>query len=478
MKVAVINPPWPGEGYGVRSNSRWPHRRGDKMLPFPIYLAYTSAILKKEGFQVCTIDSVEKEIGIYTLAKILEKENPKAVILEISAPSLNYDLETAAKIKEKLPETFIALCGSHATYDHKQLTKNHNFIDACIRGEFDYTAKELCKAIRDKKNLKEVEGITYQDKGKTIINPDRPLIGDLDELPFPDREGLNPYYPQAFYEGKRTFLMITSRGCPYRCTFCVWPQTMYGRKFRTRSTKNILDEIEGLVNKYDADEICFDDDTFAVSKEKIKEFCQEKIARNIKIPWTCMGRVDTIDYETARLMKKAGCTQIFFGFESGSEKILQNIKKGITKEGMIKAVRATQKAGLVASGSFMFGTPEEDPKTAQETIDFAKKLKADYVQFTLASPFPGSEFFYEAEKEGLLEIDSLEDLDGHKGPIARTKHLTREDLAGIRRKANIAYYTSPGVILQSLKKAKSTKDIRRIARGAKSVLNRILFYKK
>lgn len=477
MKVVVANPPWPGEGYGARTNVRWPHRRGDKILAFPIYLAYASSVLKKSGFDTYAIDAVQKEYGIEKFAEKIKEINPEVVLLEVSTPSIKYDLKTAKQIKKELPECFVVFCGPHATYFHKRIIEKYGFVDACIRREFEHVIKDLCVSIKNNKNLKEVKGITYRDGGVAKINEDAQPIENLDELPFPDRASFKiEDYQQAFFSGKKTASMISSRGCPYQCTFCLWPETMYGRRHRTRSAKNVVDEIELLINQHGVDEIFFDDDTFAISKKRMQDISKEIIQRNIKTSWICMGRVNTVDKETLELMKKAGCIQIFYGFESGSEEILDSIKKGITREQSINAVRLTQKAGLVAGGSFVFGMPKESKKTVRETIKFAKKLKADYVQFTLAAPFPGTKFYEEAKQKNLLDITSWEDLDGTHGAILKTEHLSKEELAGVIRKAYLSYYTSPGVIWQSIKKM--GYDKKRVFRGFKSLMARLFYYKK
>lgn len=479
MRVIIANPPWPGEGYGIRTNSRWPHKLGHKALPYPIYMAYASAVLKKEGFKTYSIDAVEREMGIYPFAEEVEAIKPDVVFLEVSAPSINYDLETAAKLKEKLPNAFIALYGPHVTYAHETLLKNYAFIDGCIRGEFEYIMRDICRCISEAKPLTSVDGLSYRHNLKIIANKPRHVIENLDELPLPDRDALNiKNYPRQMYSGKRTALMIATRGCPFQCMFCVWPQLMYGHKARMRSSKKVVDEIEKLVKDYGVDEIDFDDDTFALSKEYVSEVCNEILSRGIKIRWICMGRVNSMDYELARLMKKAGCTTVFYGFESGSEKILKTIKKNATKKQMVDAVRATQKAGLIASGSFVLGLPDEDEHTIKETIKFAKYLRSDYLQFVLAAPYPGTEFYALAEKEGLLELNSIGDIDGTKGPIIRTRHLSKAELAGWQRKAYISYYTSPRIIFTNLRRMTSVYDVLRLARGFKAVVARILFLKK
>ncbi len=479
MKVVIANPPWPGEGYGARSNTRWPHRRGDKKLVFPIYLAYTVALLKKNGFQARGIDAVWKEWDIEKFVDEVKKTNPDIILMETSTPSIEFDMKTARKLREALPGMMIVICGPHVTYFHREVMDDNGFIDVIIRGEFEFAFSDLCMALKNKRPLSSVSGITYRDGSKVKVNADRPLHGNLDDLPYPDREDFPiERYQQAFYCGKKTALLLSSRGCPFQCTYCLWPSTLTHRKYRIRDPKKVVDEIQYLIREEGIDEVFFDDDEFIVSRKKVTDFCDEMIARGVNIRWHCMGRVDIVDRELLSLMKKAGCYQIFYGFESGSEKILRHVKKGITKEQTKRAVKLTKEAGIVCGGSFILGTPEEDWGTFRETTRFAASIGADWVQFALCAPFPGTPMYEEVKNEGLLEASSWSDFDGTKGPIIRTKHLTRKELTGIVRKAYIAYYTSPNVIFTNIRSIRSWSQARRVLRGVKSVLSRIFYYSK
>jgi len=479
LKIVVANPPWPGEGYGTRSNIRWPHRRGDKVLTFPIYLAYAVANLKKAGFDTLGIDAVDKEWGIPQFVKEVKKLGPDVILMEVSTPTFMFDQETAFLLKKDLPKAKIFLCGPHVAYFHKDIVDDYRFIDGCIRYEFDVIIKDICKAISKNENLDHIQGLTFRDGSDTKINPDRPFIQDLDGLPYPDREDFRiGHYRQAFFEGKNTALMISSRGCPYRCTFCLWPQSFTGNKFRARNPNNVVDEIEYMIKKYKVDEIYFDDDTIDIDKKRLKEICEGIISRKISITWQCMARVNAIDLELLRLMKKSGCREIFFGFESGSQRILNISGKGIKKEQIINAVKLTRKAGIRATGSFVIGLPGETKNTIDETIRFAKKLHADYVQFTLASAFPGTALYEKVKSEGHLAINSWQDFDGCSGATIATESLSKEDLDGTIRKMYLRYYLSLPVIWQNLSNIRSKKDFLRIIQGFRSFLSRIVFYKK
>jgi len=477
--VLVANPPWPGKGYGARSNVRWPHRRGDKKLAFPVYLATAVSVLKNDGFDATGMDAVAREMGIDDFADSVSKLRPRAIFLEVSTPSIDSDIQTADALKRRMPEALIVFMGPHVSVFHEELLKNNHFVDACIRREFEYTVRDVCLALREGKGFGGIKGLTYRRGGEVVVNAERPLIQDLDELPWPDRNDFKiEDYQQAFYKGKKTALIVTSRGCPYQCIYCLWPATMYGHVYRKRSPKNTVDEIEHLINAENIDEVFFDDDEFTLDRERVEGICEEIIRRGLKIKWHCMGRANNLSDRMLGLMKRAGCYQIFYGFESGSQDILNSIKKGITKQQMKKAVSMTQKAGIVAGGSFILGLPEDDKKTAEDTIRFAVELGADWVQFTYAAPFPGTEYYEIAKRQGWLDDINWSDFDGTCGPIVRTKSLTRKEIIGLQNRAYKVYYTSPKIISKNLRGIRSLRDVKRVVRGARSVLSRIAYYKK
>src|SRR3989344_7843465 len=422
------------------------------------------------------VDAVDKEWGIFQFVEQCKKFQPDIVFMEISTPSLPYDLQTAEQLKEKVG-CKIAFVGPHVNYFHERFIRNYGFIDFCIRDEIEFTALELAEHLRDKQSLAGVKGLTYRDQGKAVATEKRPFERNIDQLPFADRDDFPiESYQQAFFSGKKTALMISSRGCPSMCTFCIWPQTMTGHLHRTRSARNVADEIEWLMKDYGVDEIYFDDDTFIVDKKRVYELCNEILRRKLKFTWLCMSRVSSVDPEILKKMKQAGCTEIFYGFESGSQKLLNSIKKGATLKQAINAVRMTQKAGIYATGSFIIGLLEDDMQSIKETLKFAIKLRADYVQFVLAAAFPGTELYETAEKSGLLKLNSWEDLDGTHGGVLRTKYLTNHELEGAVRKMYVGYYTAPRIIIQNLANVRSVADVRKIIRGAKSIISRIAFY--
>jgi radical SAM superfamily enzyme YgiQ (UPF0313 family) len=478
MKVLVTNPPWPGEGYGLRSDVRWPHRRKDKYIEYPIYLAYVVAILKKEGIETEFIDGIIKEMSIEEFGDVVAEKKPDMTVLECSTPSIDYDLQTAKVIKERLPECVTVLVGSHPTVFHKEILQDNAWVDIICRGEFDYTVRDIARALNNDTGLDDVKGITYRDNGNIKVNPDRELIQNLDELPFPDREAVPiSDYKTAHYTGKNATCFVSSRGCPYRCTFCVWPNTLYGHKFRTRSPENVIEEIEELTTKYGVEELYIDDDSFTLDRERVLKICRMIQDKGIKIKWFCQVRVNQLDEELMREMKNAGCHTLFIGVESGDERMLKLMKKGINLEETKEIFRIARKLGLKAQAFFMLGLPGETQESINKTIKFAKELKPFSAQFAVAIPHPGSELYDICKKKGWLKFDKWEDFDACN-IIIETNGFTKEDIAKARDRAYREFYFRPGYILDIASRIRSIPELIRVIKSAGTIIGRLVLFRK
>lgn len=478
MKVLVTNPPWPGEGYGARSDVRWPHKRMDKYLEYPIYLAYIVAVLEDAGVDVGFIDGVMEEMSIGDFSEAAAKMKPDLVVIECSTPSIAYDLETARAVKESVGGASVALIGSHATFFHEEILRANEAVDAICRGEAEITVKELALCLAGREDLSEVEGLSFRKAGRVLVNPPRPLIQDLDSLPFPARHIVrHDGYRAAIYSGDCPTAMVSSRGCPYHCIYCLWPETLYGHKFRARSAENVVDEMEHVVRDYGVDEIYFDDDCLTLNKKRVLDMCQLLLERRVDVKWIVQSRVDTVDREMLTVMKEAGCHYILFGVESGSSKMLDIMKKRISLDRVREAFRNCRELGIRSQAFFLFGIPGETQETIEETIEFAKEIEADSTQFAIAIPHPGTELYEICTKHGWLVYDSWEDF-GAEGSLIETDQLTRQDVEEARLRAYRRYYFRPKFVARSLSRIRSPHDIKRLFRGGKSVLDRISFFQR
>jgi anaerobic magnesium-protoporphyrin IX monomethyl ester cyclase len=479
MRVVVANPPWPGPGYGARSDVRWPHKRSDKYIEYPIYLSYAAAVIEEAGFEVSFVDAIMDELSIEGFAQVVRDAGPRLVLLETSTPSIGFDLETAAAIKHLLPGALVALLGSHVTYFDRETVAMNPAVDVVVRGEFEYVAADLARALQSGDDLSGVLGLTYRDAdGDVRRNADRPLFEPLDRMPFPARHIVkDDGYRAGIYSGGHPTAMVSSRGCPYRCTFCLWPGILYGRKFRARSAENVVNEIEEAVRVYGHDEIYFDDDTFTIDRLRVMEICRLIRERGLEreVEWIAQCRVDTVDREMLEAMKAANCGYILFGVESGSPQMLKRMKKGITLDKVREAFRLTREVGIKTQAFFLFGIPGETQDTIQETIQFAKELNASSTQFAVAIPHPGTALYEECKANGWLTSENWVDYTS-EASLIETPWLTAKEVEAARLRAYREYYYRPRFILSEALKIRRLADVKRLARGANSVRARIQFF--
>lgn len=383
-----------------------PTKEQQALVP-PLGICYIASMLRRE-YSVRIID-LDLEKGKYKqIGKILSQNIPDVLMISALTPQVEYAytiFETAKKINKKI---ITIIGGPHASALPKRTLEECSSIDIAVIGEGEFISKKICEIInKDKKfleniskNLRGVNNIYFRKKGKIIENEIKREIIDVDEIPFPSRDLVRFFeYPGwGVKKGNPSTHIIASRGCPFNCVYCS-EKVVFGWGNRRRNPKKVIDEIIQLKKKYHIKEFAFYDDLFTANKEWVKEICNELITRKINLPWKALSRVDTIDLETLKLMKRAGCWLIFYGFESGSNEILKNINKKTTIEQGLKAAELTRKAGLKIFGFFMLGNIGETKKTIKETIQFAKKISPEYAQFSIVRPDPGSPQYYMYEKE-------------------------------------------------------------------------------
>lgn len=474
MKVLIINPPWPGKGYGTRSQNRIIKHRSDKFLQYPIFLAYSAAQLKASGHGVVYIDSVIQDLDMDQTLVQARRAKPEAIFMETTTPSIKADYENLTALKDATGASII-VGGPHATYFHKAVLDECPAIDIVIRHEFD---TKIAGVVTNLNNLEKTGGITFRSNGEIKDNGDGELEQDLDKIPLPERDIIPwHWYQEAWFTRQPFMNMMTSRGCPYHCTFCLWPQSMYGHKQRFRSLDNVFREIHHLINSYELKEVNIDDGTFTTKRERVIEFCRRLRREKVRLIWTCNGRVDHLDDEMLAEMKKSGCRMIRLGVESGSQHVLDKIKKRLTLKQIEDGFRRVKRHGIQALGGFMFGFPFDSRKTVDETIAFAKKLSPDQVQFSINMCYPGTSLYEYAKENDLLVAQSFKEFDMTHGPVVKTLDMEREELENILARAYKAFYFRPAFIFQTMRHMKDVDEIRRAFRSLKSLMKTIRLHK-
>ena len=474
MRVLIINPPWPGKGFGTRSQNRIIKHRSDKFLQYPIFLAYSAAQLKAAGHNVSYIDSVIQDFDMKQTLAEARKEKPDTIFMETTTPSIEADYVALTALKDATGAK-IMIGGPHATYFHNKSLKDCPAIDIVIRHEFD---TKIAGVVSNLDKLQKVNGITFRMGDEIIDNGDGEVCEDLDTVPFPDRDTIPwQWYLEAWYSRRPFMNMMTSRGCPYHCTFCLWPQIMYGHKQRFRSLDNVFEEITGLIRRYGLKEINIDDGTFTTNKRRVIEFCRRLRKEKIRLIWTCNGRVDTLDDEMLAEMKKSGCKMIRLGVESGSQEVLDRIRKGLTLAQIEEGVRRVKKSGIQALGGFMFGFPYDSRKSVEQTIAFAKKLSPDQVQFSICMCYPGTSLYEYIKDNDLLLAKSFKEFDMTHGPVASTLDMERGGLEHILARAYREFYFRPEFFVQTLFNMKDIDEILRVFRSLKSLVKTIRLHR-
>lgn len=434
----------------------------------PLGIGYVGAVLEKAGFEVKIFDAPPLGWNIDKIVAESKNFDPDFFGIFSSTVSFNRAVKLAKALK-KSRNVPVVIGGPHVTALPEEVMK-FNCFDIGVIGEGEQTMVELIKALMDKKDLKQVKGIIFR-RIKLIRTLPRPYVDDLDSLPFPARHLMPPlsaYHPTpATYKKFPVGTMITSRGCPYRCSFCF--RGVFGNKWRFRSPENVVKEMEVLISKFGAAEIRIWDDTFNADPQRVKEICRLIIKRGLKFPWTCLGRVNMIDQEMLGLMKKAGCWQISFGIESGNDKVLESINKGTTKKMIQKAVEETCQAGIQSLGFFILGLPGETEKTMRETIDFAKELPLSAANFSIATPYPGTELWFLAQKQGFLGDVDYEQLVVNlpQKPYFIPEGLNAKMLKEYEKTAYKEFYRNPRFIWRHLKQ---TRDLAEFWRKMKAFL--------
>mgnify|MGYP002682090485 CR=1 FL=1 len=440
MRVLLANPPWTREErLGVRAGSRWPFTmaagRGDKIpsyVPFPFYLAYAAAVLEQAGHDVQLIDAIAEGIDVETFLATVVSLDPAVILLETSTPSIQFDLALVRDPEVRVPRAQQALCGPHVSVLPVQTLEVAPEVDLVLVGEYEYTLRDLVACVEGSGDLSQVLGLAWRTpRGAVQVNPRRPLIQNLDELPWPARHLLPMRNYCDSFAGlpMPSLQMWASRGCPYRCIFCVWPKVMYGgQKYRVRDPIDVVDEVEQAVDRYDLCSVSFDDDTFDIGKPRILKLCAEIRQRGLGLPWTAMARADTADREMLEAMASAGLYAIKYGVESGVQEIVNAADKSLDLARVKETVHITKELGVKVHLTFTLGLPGETQDTIQRTSDFAAELDPDSVQFSIVTPYPGTTYYDMALSDGHLLAEQWNDFDGAAHAVLKTEALTPKDL--------------------------------------------------
>jgi anaerobic magnesium-protoporphyrin IX monomethyl ester cyclase len=435
MQVTLVNPPYP-EGS---------HRHP----PFiPLGIGYLAAVLEKNGYNVNVIDCQALKLSLTEVENELLKYKPDIVGLTSTTLTYKSALKIIEVAKKTLPTCVTVIGGPHVTFWDEEAFQECPYLDVVVRREGEYTLLELVQRLDAGKSFNDVIGTTCRNEGKILKNPNRPYIENIDELPFP---AIHLFPVQQFNKyGNIIFPVMTSRGCVYWCDFCTAVR-MFGRKYRMRNPKKVVDELEALYNKYGEKQYTFYDDAFTVNQARTNEICDEILKRGLNIRWDCETRVDMVSKELLLKMKKAGCIAVWYGVEAGSQKVRDAMGKGINNQQTLNAFKWTQEAGMIAVASIILGFPGETKETAWESVKLLKEINPDEIGIYIATPYPGTPMYDYVKKMGWLKIYDFDKYDTAT-PIFESPTMSMKELKEIHDKAHQSFYIRPLYILRAFRK--------------------------
>ncbi len=433
----------------------------------PLGIGYLAAVLEEDGHVVDVIDCQVQQYTSNDIESELERLQPD--VIGVTSTTLTYKsaTEIVQAAKKACPNSLTIMGGPHVTVVDDQTLSEQPELDIIVRGEGERTLLELVDKFSksNMKNLDDVLGITFRKNGKIIQTPNRPFIQNIDDLPYPAFKHFDVNKYRIF--GKTYLPVITSRGCPFQCTFCL-ASKMCGRGFRARSPKNVVDELEFLRDMFGADAFSFYDDTFTFDRKRARDICKEMKTRKLDLQWDCRTRVDRISKEDLAVLKDAKCQLIHFGVESGSQKMLNLMKKGTTVEQNALAIKWAKAAGISVAISVVVGYPGETPELLQETLDFMYRTRPDYVYMCVAIPYPGTEM-YDYLKELGWEMSPRWERYDEQTVVFKNPLLSPEQIMDMERRFFNKFFSVSYLLRQSVKRDFYSKIM------ARSALNHILW---
>jgi hopanoid biosynthesis associated radical SAM protein HpnJ len=459
MKTLFLNPP-SYEGFDGGAGSRYQAKREIRSFWYPTWLAQPAALVPSSRL-------VDAPARGFSLADVLPlAQDCDLAVLHTSTPSFRADVKTAEALKEANPKLLIGFVGAHIAVAPEPSLRASSAIDFVGRSEFDFTLKEVAEG----RPFAEIDGLSYRSDGQIMHNRERAILEDMDQLPFVVEVYKRDLVIEDYFVGylEHPYLSIyTGRGCKSRCTFCLWPQTIGGHRYRTRSPDHVVQEI-ALAQRYfpQVKEFFFDDDTFTDDTERAKEIARG--LRNLGVTWSCNAKAN-VPYETLKVLKENGLRLFVVGYESGNQEILNNIKKGVRLERAYRFTEDCHKLGIAIHGTFIVGLPGETKETIEQTIRFAKEINPHTIQVSLAATYPGTALYKQAQENGWLRQDAegLVADDGVQISSLHYPHLSHEEIFAALSVFYRRFYFRPRKIAEMVREMVRSKEMfkRRLREG-------------
>lgn len=450
MKILLLNPP------PIRNQHQ-------SIVVPPLGLLHIGTTLKKAGYDVAIKDAFAENMSWQDVSYYLGKERPDILGLSGITPIIESCYRAARTARPLVKHIIIG--GPHPTIYRNEVFRHCPEIDFAVIGEGEITALELISALVSGGGIDGISGVI----SGTVQNQDRPFIADISHLPIPDRSLLrNELYRYPFFRSSPVTTMFTSRGCPYSCIFC--DKSVFGNGWRARSAQSVLEELDAVVNRFKIKSVILYDDLFTLKKERVVEICEGIIRNNFKFEWKCEGRVNIVDEQVLKLMKRAGCSMIAYGVENGNQAALDYLEKGVVLADIENAFRKTREAGIKTMAYFILGIPVNSYEDELRTIEFAKRLNPDYAQFGVLTPFLGTKLYdYAVKSNSYLETKAKNPVDKHDSRYVVFSPVWDETaISNILKKAHWEFYFRPHYVIRF---ALSQCSFSQLKRNASELLN-------
>ncbi len=459
LKTLFLNPP-SVDGFDGGAGSRYQARREVKSFWYPTWLAQPAALVPGSAL----LDAPPHDIGYEDALAAAARHD--LVVIHTSTPSLRNDLRFVAALKARKPDALVGCVGAHVAVLPEETLAACPDLDFVARREFDMTIKEIAEG----RPLPEVVGVSYRDRAtdQVVHRPERPLLMNMDELPFVVDVYKRDLDIENYYIGylKHPYISLyTGRGCRSHCTFCLWPQTIGGHKYRVRSAEHVYEEMKRAKELFPTvKEFFFDDDTFTDDRARAEE-----VARKLKplgLTWSCNAKAN-VPYETLKVMRECGLRLLLVGFESSDQQILNNIRKGIRVDRAREFAKDCRRLGIKVHGTFILGLPGETRETMRQTIAYARELDPDSIQVSLAAPYPGTALYAQALSNGWLKNGTLLDDQGFQGATIEYPDLRAEEISKALEDFYRQFYLRPRPILRFLNDMARDREecVRRLREG-------------
>lgn len=472
--VLLVNPPSPDGHVYIRDVCRWGRRSRERMIWPQTSLAYLAAMVP-DGLTVRIIDAIAEEMTMDRFLEEIRREQPRFYVSYLIGSTFDSDSRGVREAKE-VGATTIAI-GTHVSAVPKNTLEAVPELDFVIRHEPEFSFADIVDRARHGKSWDGITGVAFRDqRGEVVIASDRPLVRKLDDLPIPKQHLLPLDKYRMPFLGKRYTWVLTNRGCPYSCTYC-FEGVVWGKSVRYRSAESIYRELEYLAG-HNVRNVLFLADLFTYDRAGVLRLCDLIVQNGLRIRWTCNSRVDTIDREMMVRMKQAGCWLIAFGIESGSQTVLDNVKKDARVEDAERTIRLCHRHGIKTWGYFIIGLPGETRQTVRETIDFAKRIPLDIALFHVAMPYAGTEFYFQAVANGWLNTSHWEHFDMNDSAVVQYADFGAEDILRAAKRAFREFYFRPVQMWRLAKMLLGAGDLGMIWSVAKNFLGWIFTSKE